>query len=160
MGLQDIASRIDETLEHAGHVADARDAVFLEHDANKMAHHIVAYVLERADAGQDPYDLGQTMVQGATLGEDESGGELSGPVISFLESMLAGARSAISERQGAEPVYLDPVAHAVQYYLAHNDWPQSCPLSVIAKAKAALAAGQRGQPGANGAAFGLYGPWK
>lgn len=158
MGLQDIASRIDQTLEAAGQHAEQRRAQFVESDASRMAHHIVAYVLERAEAGHDPYDLGQSMVQGATIGEDESGGVLASPVVDFLESVLEGARSVLDERAGADEIVLDPVAHCVQYMLAHNRWPESASPSCIKAAKAALAAGSRGQPGSDGRAYGLYGP--
>ena len=154
MGLSDIASRIDEALDHAGEVAEERNAQIVENDANKMAHHIAAYVLERAEAGHDPYELGATMVQGAVIGEDESGGFLAEPVIRFLESILEGACATLGERQGEDPLYLDPVAHAVQYYLAHTKFPVSATPGVIKKAKAALAAGQRGQAGTKGAAYG------
>lgn len=160
MSLSDIASRIDESLEIAGEVAHERHSQIVESDSSKMAHHIIAYVLERAEAGHDPYELGATMVQGAVIGEDESGGFLAQPVIEFLESVLAGAKDVLGERQGEDPIYIDPVAHAVQYYLAHNKFPASASLGVIKKARAALAAGQRGQPGSGGAAFGLYGPRK
>lgn len=160
MSLSDIASRIDESLERAGEVAEERREQIIESDSSKMAHHIIAYVLERAEAGHDPYELGATMVQGAVIGEDESGGFLARPVIDFLESVLEGARDVIGERQGEEPIYHDPVAHAVQYFLAHNKFPASASPGVISKARAALAAGQRGKPGAGGAALGLYGPRK
>ena len=154
MGLQDIASRIDETLDRAGEVAQRREAVFVENDANKMAHHIVAYALERAEAGHSPYDLGSSMVQGACIGEDETGGFLADPVVSFLEEVLAGARSALQERKGADEIVLDPVAHVVQYFLMHNTWPESATPSQIARAKTALAAGQRGS--GKGASYGTY----
>jgi hypothetical protein len=158
MSLSEIAARISETLEQAGEVADAREAQLVEHSSAKMAHHIVAYVLERADVGADPHGLGQTMVQGAVIGEDESGGMLAEPVINFLESLLDGAKAAIVERYGNDPLppQDDPVAHAAQYMLLHNRWPDGCPPSVIARAKAALAAGQRGSGGNKNAALGTF----
>lgn len=154
MGLNDIASSIDETLAQAGEIAEQREALIVEHSSAKMAHHIVAYVLERAEAGTDPYMLGQTMVQGAVIGEDESGGFLADPVITFLEAVLEGAMDALTERTGSESLTLDPVAHAVQYYLAHASWPEEATPSTIARAKAALAAGQRGS--GKGATFGTH----
>lgn len=156
MSLDKIASKISETLSQAGEVAEVREAQLVEHSAAKMAHHIVAYVLERADVGMDPFELGQTMVQGAVIGEDESGGELADPVIAFLGGLLEGAMSVLDERYGADPVTPndDPVKHAVQYMLLHNRWPEDCSPSVIARAKAALAAGQRGS--GKGAAFGDF----
>jgi len=154
MGLTDIASKMDKTIERAGEVVEARQARIVESDANKMAHHIVAYVLEAADTGHDPYDLGATMVQGACLGEDESGGFLAEPVVRFLEAVLDGAKSVLDERQGEDPIYLEPVAHCVQYHLAHNRWPAGASPGVIAKAKAALASGRSGK--GKGASFGAY----
>lgn len=154
MGLEDIASKIDVTLSAADDVVEEREALFLERDANKMAHHIVAYVLERANDGHDPYDMGATMAQGAVIGEDESGGQLAAPVVEFLESLLSGAESVIAERYGSEPTYLDPVAHAVQYMCAHNSWPESASLAVISKARAAMAAGLRGS--GKGASYGTF----
>lgn len=145
MGLNDIASKIDETLQKAGEVADERQAHIVESDATKMAHHIVAYVLERAEAGHDAADLGASMVQGAYIGEDESGGHLAAPVVQFLEAVLEGAKNALAERKGADEIVLDPVAHVVTYFLMHNRWPESATPAQISKAKAALAAGQRGQ---------------
>ena len=158
MGLNDIASSIDETLERVSEVAETRHAQIVEHDANKMAHHIIAYVLERANVGDDPFDLGEAMVQGAVIGEDESGGFLAEPVITFLESLLSGAQSALQERYGADAVAPndDPVAHCVQYMLLHNRWPDDVTPSILARAKAALAAGQRGSGGKNNAAFGTF----
>ena len=156
MGLQDIAANLDAALEDASEIAEARGAAIVEHSAEKMAHHIVAYVLERAEVGADPHHLGQTMVQGAVIGEDESGGFLADPVIEFLESLLDGAKSALVERYGADPCPPndDPVAHAAQYMLLHNKWPESASPSVIARAKAALASGQRGS--GSGASFGTF----
>lgn len=154
MSLNDIASKIDATLSEAEQVAEERAAVFVEHDASRMAHHIVAYVLERAEDGHDPYELGQTMVQGAYIGEDESGGFLAKPVIKFLESVLEGAQDALQERYGADNIVYDPVEHCVQYYLSHNRWPESATPGTISKAKAALAKGQRGSDG--GAAMGTF----
>ncbi len=159
MGLHDIASRIDEAVEAAGCASEERHAQLVENDANKMAHHIVAYVLESAEVGHNPFDLGAAMVQGACIGEDESGGFLASPVIEFLEAVLEGARDVLSEREGSEPIYLDPVAHCVQYYLAHSKFPVSASMGVITKAKAALAAGQKGKPGKGGKAYGVYAPW-
>ena len=156
MSLNEIASKISDTVAQASEIAGAREAQLIESSAAKMAHHIVAYVLERADVGMDPFELGQTMVQGATIGEDESGGALADPVIKFLGEMLEGAMSVLDERYGADPVTPngDPVQHAVQYMLLHNRWPESSTPSVIARAKAALAAGQRGS--GKGAAFGDF----
>jgi len=154
MSLNDIAARIDERLEQSDGVAGARQARIVERDETKMAHHIAAYVLERADAGHDPYDLGASMVQGASIGEDESGGFLAEPVVEFLESLLRGAKDVLNERQGADAIYLDPVTHAVQYMLAHNRWPESASSAVIAKAKAALASGKSGR--GKGASYGAY----
>jgi len=156
MGLQDIASRIDETLDRADDHSREQEARFIESDSGKMAHNIVAYVLERAETGHDPFDLGTSMVQGACIGEDESGGFLATPVVEFLESLLDGAKTALAERQGADEIVLDPVTHCVQYYLAHNRWPESATPTCIAKAKTAMIAGMRGSPGSNGAAFGSY----
>jgi hypothetical protein len=96
------------------------------------------------------------MVQGATIGEDESGGELAQPVIQFLESLLAGAKSTLSERFGADNISYDPVQHAVQYHITHGRWPESATPGVIAKARAAMAAGLRGKGGGKNAAFGTY----
>ena len=136
---------MDSTLDKAEEAVVARRAHIVEHDANRMAHHIVAYVLERAEAGHDPADLGAAMVQGAELGEDESGGILATPVVEFLEKMLAGAKGALSERKGADEIVLDPVAHVVTYFLSHGRFPESATPQQIAKAKAALAAGQSGE---------------
>jgi len=122
-----------------------------------MAHHIVAYVLERADVGHDPSDLGASMVQGAFVGEDESGaadGHLADPIIQFLESVLEGAQQALDERFGADAPTLDPVAHCIQYMLDHNRWPESASPSCIARAKAAMAAGRSGS--GKGNSFGAF----
>jgi len=156
MSLNEIAARISETLSQAGEVAEEREAQLIEHSSAKMAHHIVAYVLERADVGMNPFEMGQTMVQGAVIGEDESNGVLADPVIKFLNELFEGAKSVLDERYGADPVTPndDPVMHAVQYMLSHNMWPENCTPSVIARAKAALAAGQRGSD--KGAALGDF----
>jgi hypothetical protein len=158
MSLSEIAARISETLAQAEEVAEAREAQIIEHSSARMAHNIVAYVLERAETGTDPRELGQTMVQGAVIGEDESGGVLAEPVINFLEALLDGAKEAIVERYGNDPLppQDDVVAHAAQYMILHNRWPDGCPPSVIARAKAALAAGQRGSGGGKNAAFGTF----
>ncbi len=157
MGLNKVADQIDATLEKADEAIETRQATMVEHDARNMAHHIVAYVLERADVGHDPSDLGASMVQGAFVGEDESGtveGHLADPVIQFLESVLAGAQQALDERFGADAPTLDPVQHCVQYMLNHNRWPESATPSVIARAKAALASGRSG--GGKGNSFGAF----
>jgi hypothetical protein len=156
MGLNKVADQIEATLEKADEAIETRQATMVEHDARNMAHHIVAYVLERAEAGHDPEDLGATMVQGAFMGEDESGvgdGYLADPVIQFLESVLEGAKAALDERFGADALTLDPVQHCVQYMLDHNRWPESATPSVIARAKAALASGRAG---GKGKAFGAF----
>jgi len=138
MGLKNIAESLDATLRSAGEHIEARQAQIVESDERKMAHHIMAYVLERSTAGSDPYDLGAAMVQGAQIGEDESGGALTQPVLNFLEELLDGARDALNERYGGEPLTLDPVQHAAQYYQAHGKWPEGATAGLIAKAKAAL----------------------
>jgi len=159
MGLRKIAENLDAALSRAEIEITETQHRIIESDERKMAHHITAYVLEQAAAGTDPYELGAAMIQGAFIGEDESGGELAEPVIEFLESLLRGARDVISERYGADDVNTtsyDPVRHAVQYFIAHNRWPESATPGVIAKARAAMAAGQRGQDGGNNAALGTY----
>jgi hypothetical protein len=156
MGLKKIAESLDATLRSAGQHIDANQARIIESDERKMAHHIMAYVLERSGAGTSPFDLGAAMVQGAHIGEDESGGALAQPVITFLEEILDGAKSAIVERYGSDNITYDPVKHAVQYYCAHGKWPNDTTPGIVAKARAALAAGQRGQGGAKNAAFGTY----
>lgn len=102
MALSDIASRIDKVFEDATQAVSNIEATIVESDAKKMAHHIVAYVLERADAGHDPRQLGATMVQGATVGEDEAGGFLAAPVLQFLEALLDGAKSAIESEESSD----------------------------------------------------------
>ena len=138
MGLKNIAESLDAQLRAADAHIEGRRAKIIESDERKMAHHIMAYVLERSSAGTDPFDLGAAMVQGAQIGESESGGVLTEPVLEFLEAVLEGARSALDERYGGEPLTLDPVQHAAQYYQAHGKWPESATPGVIAKAKAAL----------------------
>lgn len=159
MGLKKIAESLDATLRDAGHHIEEAQKRIIERDERKMAHHIMAYVLERSAAGTEPYDLGAAMVQGAHLGEDESGGALAQPVIDFLEELLDGARDALNERYGGDGINTtdySPVQHAVQYFISHNKWPEGATPAVIAKAKAALAAGQRGQGGSKNAALGTY----
>ena len=157
MGLSKVADQIDATLEKADEAIETRQAAIVEHDARNMAHHIVAYVLERAEPGHEPEDLGAAMVQGAFVGEDESNvddGFLADPVIQFLESVLKGAQDALDERFGADARTLDPVQHCVQYHLNHNRWPESASPSCIAQAKAAMAAGRGGS--AKGNALGAF----
>lgn len=154
MGLKNIADRLDAALSEATDKIQQRQERIVESDERKMAHHIVAYALEQVAAGTDPRELGAAVVQGAVIGEDESGGYLAEPVVQFLESMLAGAKSALSERFGADNITYDPVQHCVQYMLSHNRWPESASPGVIAKAKAAMAAGRRGAK--KGPAFGTY----
>jgi hypothetical protein len=156
MGLDKIADRLDAALHEADDHLVQQEQAILESDARRMAHYIMRHMLESAPVGTDPYEMGKALVQGATLGEDESGGELVDPVISFLEDVLEGAKSVVQERFGADNIVYDPVQHCVQYYLSHNRWPESATPGCIAKAKAALAAGQRGQGGANNAAFGTF----
>jgi len=155
MGLKHIADRLDAVLYEASeHVAERR-AQIVESDTRKMAHHIMAYALESAPVGTDPYELGQALVQGSVVGEDESGGELTTPVIEFLESMLAGAKAVVTERYGGEHLTLDPVQHAVQYYLAHGKWPEAATPGVISKARTAIASGKGGGSG-NKAVHGTF----
>jgi hypothetical protein len=116
----------------------------------------MAYTLERCNAGTDPESLGAAMVQGAAIGEDESGGYLAEPVVQFLESMLEGAKGALQERFGADNITYDPVQHCVQYHITHGRWPESASPGVIAKAKAAMKAGRSGSGGAKNRAFGTY----
>ncbi len=156
MGLKKIAENLDATLSAADeHLGQRRERI-VESDSRKMAHHIMAYSLERCIAGTDPFDVGATMVQGAAIGEDESGGYLAEPVVQFLEQMLAGAKNALNERFGADNITYDPVQHCVQYHITHGRWPESATPGVIAKAKAAMAAGRRGAGGTKNAAFGTY----
>jgi len=157
MSFKTIADRLDAALYEAdAHVAQ-RQAEIVEDDANRMAHYIVRHMLESAPVGTDPYAMGQALAQGATLGEDESGGELVTPVISFLEGVLDGAKAILDERFGADMVgTYDPVTHCVQYYTAHGRWPESASPGCIAKAKAAISAGLRGSQGAKNAALGTY----
>jgi len=155
MALKDIADRLDEAVARAGDYVTEREAQIVETNERKMAHNIVAYVLENASTGIDPYQLGQAMVQGAVIGEDESHGVLAQPVIDFLKELTDGAENALSERYGADAIYHDPVQHAVQYMLDHNRWPESASPATIAKAKAALAAGKKGST-SNKKAFGDF----
>lgn len=138
MSLENIVKQLDESIEVLENTVASNSAIIEETDANKMAHHIVAYVLERAEPGYDPAKLGSAMVQGAYIGEAESGGVLANPVINFLKSMLEGAELALTEACAAEPIYLDPVDHAVKYMLAHNKWPEGASALVIARAKVKL----------------------
>ena len=159
MGLKKIAESLDATLGRADeHISHSRRQI-VESDERKMAHHVMAYVLERCEAGTDPYELGAAMIEGAFIGESEAGGALAQPVVEFLESVLEGAQAALSERYGGDGVNTtdyDPVRHAVQYFLSHNKWPEGVTSAVVAKARAALAAGQRGQGGTKNAAYGSY----
>ena len=139
MSFKNIADRLDAALHEAdAHVAQ-RQAEIVEDDANRMAHYIVRHMLESAPVGTDPYAMGQALAQGATLGEDESGGELVNPVISFLEGVLDGAKAVLDERFGGDDtgVY-NAVDHAAQYYITHGKWPESASPGTIAKAKASL----------------------
>jgi len=138
MGLKKIAESLDAQLRSANAHIEGHRSKIIESDERKMAHHILAYVLERSSVGTDPYELGAAMVQGAQIGESESGGVLAEPVIEFLEAVLEGARSTLDERYGGDPVTLDPVEHAAQYYQAHGKWPESATSGLIAKAKAAM----------------------
>ena len=157
MGLKNIADRLDAALHEADEVVSQRQAEIVEHDANRMAHYIVRHMMESAPAGTDPFAMGQALVQGATLGEDESGGELIDPVIAFLEGVLDGAKSVVmQERFGADNITYDPVQHCVQYHITHGRWPESASPGCIAKAKAAMAAGRGGKGGAKNAALGTY----
>ena len=156
MGLGTIADRLDAALHEADDHLVRQQQQIVESSSKKMAHYILRHMLESAPVGADPYEMGKALVQGATLGEDESGGELVDPVITFLEGMLDGARSVVQERFGADNIVLDPVQHCVQYYLNHSRWPESATPGCIAKAKAALAAGQRGQGGSKNAAYGAF----
>ena len=139
MSLKNIAERLDAALDEADEHVAQRQAEIVEDDANRMAHDIMRHVLESAPVGTDPYAMGQALAQGATLGEDESGGELVSPVIAFLEGVLDGAKAVMNERFGGDDtgVY-SPVQHAAQYYAMHGKWPESASPGVIAKAKAAL----------------------
>lgn len=156
MGLDKIADRLDAALHEADDHLEREEQAVMESDARRMAHYIMRHMLESAPVGTDPYAMGQALAQGATLGEDESGGELVDPVISFLEDVLEGAKSVVQERYGADNIVYDPVQHCVQYYLSHGIWPESATPGTIAKAKAALAAGQRGQGGSGNAAYGTF----
>lgn len=144
MTMKNIADRLDAALNEATDQIQERRAQIVETDERRMAHHIVAYALESASAGSNPFDLGAAMVQGAVMGEDESGGVLAGPVVDFLSEMLRGAQGSLEERFGGDNISYDPVAHAVQYYCAHNKWPESATPGVISKARAAMAAGAGG----------------
>jgi len=139
MGLKKIAENLDATLRSANQRIEDSQSRIIESDERKMAHHIMAYVLERSGTDTPPYELGASMVQGAFIGEAESGGALAQPVIDFLEELLDGAKDALDERYGGDDtgVY-DPVQHAAQYYQAHGKWPEGATSGVIAKAKAAL----------------------
>ena len=157
MGLGNIADNLEAALSEADAHVSAQHQQIVEHDATRMAHYMVRHILESAPVGTDPYAMGQALVQGATLGEDESGGELASPMISFLEGVLDGAKSVMQERFGGDMVGpYDCVAHCAQYYMAHGKFPESATPGVIAKAKAVLAAGQRGGKGAKNAALGTY----
>lgn len=156
MGLGNIADRLDAALTEADNHVARQQAEMIESNAQRMAHYMIRHLLENAPVGTDPFAIGEALVQGATLGEDESGGELIDPVVAFLEGVLDGAQSAIEERYGADNIVYEPVQHAVQYYLSHCRWPESATPAVIAKAKAALAAGQHGSNGAKNNALGTF----
>ena len=146
MALSDIANSIDRTLKVAERKTSIQEQTVVEHDTRKMAHHIIAYAIERAEEGCNPADLGRACIEGALFGEQEVGGEpclLADPVVEFLDQMLQGAKQAFFERVGAENPNLSPVDTAVQYYLAHQDWPEGSPYfnaQVKAKAQAKLTA--------------------
>lgn len=156
MGLGNIADRLDAALNEADDHLVRQQQQIIESSQQKMAHYILRHMLESAPVGADPYEMGKAIVQGASLGEDESGGELVDPVISFLEGMLDGAKSVVQERFGADNIVYDPVQHCVQYFLAHGIWPESATPGVISRAKAALTSGQSGQNGSGNAALGTY----
>jgi len=148
MGLSDIANSINNTLERSS--LEGRRQQVVEHSARNMAHHIVAYVLERAEVGEDPITLGRAMVQGAVFGEDETGadyGVLADPMILFLEGLLQGAKSVISERfgSGAPMPEYDPVDQAAEYMKHHGTPPEWATPKVIARAKAKMAAASLGK---------------
>jgi hypothetical protein len=138
MGLDQIADRLDAALSEADDHLTRRQQEIVESDARKMAHYILRHVLEKAPVGTDPFAVGKALVQGATIGEDESGGELTAPVIAFLESVLEGAKAALTEQSVADSAF-DPVDHAVEYHAAHGRWPESASPATITKATAALA---------------------
>lgn len=97
MDLMDIANKIDETISKIDVVVEQKAAEAEASDAKDVAQHIVKYVLEHAQIGDDPRKLGATMLQGACIGEDGSSGFISQPVIEFLEELLAGAKEAIGQ---------------------------------------------------------------
>ncbi|RME52776.1 hypothetical protein D6783_03825 [Candidatus Woesearchaeota archaeon] len=152
MALSKIAEMIDNTVELAEDVASMNRAVFVESDARKMAHHVVAYVLERAVEGQDPKQLGRTMLRGAILGEDESGGPLVDPVIDFLSGLLEGAVEAKQEAHSGDEdedesesdqeSESDDVDTIVRYFKAHGKFPESARPEDLRKAKAKLLKGR------------------
>lgn len=138
MGLEKIADNLDAALAEANEHLVRRQREIVESDSRKMAHYILRHVLEKAPAGTDPVSMGRALVQGAVIGEDESGGELASPVISFLESVLAGAKAALADETVEEGVY-DPVDHAVQYHETYGRWPASASPDTIARAESVLA---------------------
>ena len=141
MTLSRIAEQIGQALENADKATGARKAAIVENDARSMAHHIVAYVLERATPGTPSEDLGRVMIEGAFVGEGETeteSGTLADPVIAFLDGALRGAKAALAERYGADAPTQDPVEHAIQYHLTHGIWPANVSADVVSKAKAAM----------------------
>lgn len=157
MSLKYIAASIDATLRQADRVVEQRLAETKERDAQHMAHQIAAYVITRAPVGSDPAQLGEAMVQGAVIGEDEvgaDGGYLAAPVIAFLEGILEGAKRALEAADAGEVAVedavetdepasdiqqedeSDPVDRALRFFELHNKWPESASPSVVARAKA------------------------
>jgi hypothetical protein len=137
MGLDKIADNLDAALGEAEDHLTRRQQEIVESDSRKMAHYILRHVLEKASVGTDPHAIGAAMVQGAVIGEDESGGELAAPVVAFLEAVLAGAKSAL-EAHVEESSAFDPVDHAVEFRGTHGRWPESASPDTISKAAARL----------------------
>lgn len=137
MGLDKIADNLDAALSEADAHLTRQQQEIVESDSRKMAHYILRHVLERAPVGAEPRDIGAAMVQGAVIGEDESGGELAAPVVSFLEAVLAGAKSAM-ETHVEDSSDSDPVDHAVEFRASHGRWPASASPTTIARATSRL----------------------
>lgn len=139
MALDKIADKLDAALNEADEHLARRQQEIVESDSRKMAHYILRHVLEKAPVGTDPRTVGAAMVQGAWIGEDESGGELAAPVVAFLEAVLDGAKAALASGTEESTDTFDPVDHAVDFYTAYGRWPESASPATISEATARLA---------------------
>jgi len=136
------ANKIDSLL----HPLQESEEPALMDDARGAVVSLFQKGLSSVTSDHTPFELGEALVAGAYVCEDENAlaeHDIAVQVLLYLEQVTAGARALVQERVGGDADSrpdMNPVDHAVYYYNAHGKFPANADRKTVVGAMKKLAA--------------------